>query len=83
LGKRRDVPCEISIGLHSDGSKFLLTVSDNGVGIPADLQIEECKSLGLKLVSVLVRQLKGTLHLDRSRGTKFIIEFNELKRIRG
>ena len=72
---------EIRIQLHkeeSEGNKsalFTLTVSDNGVGIPEDLDIEDLDSLGLQLVTSLVDQLDGELELKRNNGTEFIIRF--------
>ncbi len=56
-----------------------LVVSDNGVGIPAGMDIGKTKSLGLPLITSLVeRQLRGTLDLDRTGGTKFHIRFKEV-----
>jgi two-component sensor histidine kinase len=54
---------------------FTLSVSDNGVGIPEDLDIEDLDSLGLQLVTTLVDQLDGELELKRNYGTEFIIKF--------
>ena len=53
---------------------FTLSVSDNGVGIPEDLDIEDLDSLGLQVTS-LVNQLDGELELKRNYGTEFIIKF--------
>jgi two-component sensor histidine kinase len=47
---------------------FVLTVSDNGIGIPEDLVIEDLDSLGMKLVTTLVDQLDGELELKRDNG---------------
>jgi two-component sensor histidine kinase len=55
---------------------YVLTVSDNGVGIPKDLDIEDLGSLGLQLVFTLVEQLDGELELKRDNGTKFTISFS-------
>ena len=52
-----------------------MTVSDNGVGIPENFDIEELDSLGLQLVTSLVAQLDGELEIKRSNGTKFNIRF--------
>ncbi len=72
---------EIRIALrHDTGNKFILTVSDNGVGLPEGFEIQNCESLGLKLVSVLVKQLKGTIHIGKGPGTEFTIEFEALLR---
>ena len=62
----------------SEGSKstiFVLTVSDNGVGIPENLDIEDLDSLGMQLVTSLVDQLDGELELKRNNGTEFAIRF--------
>jgi two-component sensor histidine kinase/CheY-like chemotaxis protein len=71
---------EISIALHSDtDNKFALIVSDNGVGFPKDLDFRKTETLGLQLVTTLVKQLRGTIELDRSGGTEFKITFTGLK----
>jgi PAS domain S-box-containing protein len=57
---------------------FILIVSDNGVGFPKDLDFRNTETLGLQLVITLVEQLKGTIELDRSRGTEFTITFAEV-----
>jgi PAS domain S-box-containing protein len=78
-GKARgDRESEIRIDLHADDSKLTLTVSDNGVGLPGDLDFRNTESLGLHLVNTLTRQLEGTIELDRSGGTAFEITFAEL-----
>jgi two-component sensor histidine kinase len=69
---------EIRVGfksLRDDG--YLLTVFDNGVGLPEDLDIEKTLSLGLKLVVVLVEQLGGTIKFNGTDGTAISITFNE------
>lgn len=55
--------------------KFRLIVKDNGIGLPANFDFYNTKSLGLKLVRSLVRQLGGTIEINSSGGTEFIIEF--------
>jgi two-component sensor histidine kinase len=54
---------------------FSLTVSDNGVGIPENLDIEGLDSLGFQLVTSLVDQLDGELELKRNNGTEFTMRF--------
>ena len=77
---------EIRIELHreekgeykKEGCKdtsFTLIISDNGVGIPENLDIEDLESLGLQLVASLVDQLDGELELKRNNGTEFTIRF--------
>ncbi|MBI2942379.1 MAG: AAA family ATPase [Chloroflexi bacterium] len=75
---------EIRIDLrHGIGNTFILTVSDNGIGLPEDFAIETSESLGLQLVSVLVRQLKGTIQLGRTGGAQFAITFEPITRKAG
>ena len=71
---------KIRIDLFLDSDyMFTLIVSDNGVGFPKDLDFRNTETLGLQLVMTLVKQLKGTIELDRSGGTEFKITFAELK----
>ena len=68
----------IRIELHSDDEgQFTLMVSDDGVGLPEDLDFRDTGSSGLQLVNTLVDQLEGTIELDRSDGTAFEITFTE------
>lgn len=52
----------------------LLSVSDNGVGLPTAFDIECEKSLGLKLVHLLTRQIGGQISVINAAGTTFTIE---------
>lgn len=69
---------EIRVSLKKFHDKYELTVSDNGVGWPDDLDFENPDSLGLQIVHSLVWQLEGEIHLDKSQGTEFKLIFNEL-----
>jgi two-component sensor histidine kinase len=54
--------------------EIAIVVSDNGVGLPPDLDIRKTDTMGLGLVVGLVeRQLGGRLEVDRSQGTRFTI----------
>jgi len=61
-------------------TSFILTISDNGVGISEDLNIKELDSLGLQLVIFLVDQLDGKLELKKGNGTEFIIRFTVVEK---
>ncbi|CAG1000501.1 putative sensor histidine kinase pdtaS [Methanosarcinales archaeon] len=68
---------EIEIAFRqTDENNFELVVSDNGVGIPEDLDIRKTQSLGLRLITMLVDdQLEGEINLVRGKGTEFQIKF--------
>jgi len=70
---------EIEVSLHFiDENALELRVSDNGVGIPYDVDFRKTDSLGLRLVTILVEnQLKGKIEMHRDKGTEFIIKFQE------
>ncbi|MCP4687212.1 MAG: PAS domain S-box protein [Desulfobacterales bacterium] len=71
-------PCKIRVGLRmDDDGRCMLTVSDNGVGLPAGFQIERVgdASLGLRLVNLLSRQLEGDLRVDGEGGAAFCLTF--------
>lgn len=70
---------EIKIELHQAKYNFMLTVSDNGTGLPENIDFKNTESLGLQLVNSLVKQLDGTIELDRSKCTNFKIIFKELE----
>jgi len=67
---------EIRIDLLRDlGGRFVLIVADNGVGLPESFEIHKSKSLGLQLVTVLVKQLNGTIEMGTGAGAEFKITF--------
>lgn len=69
----------ITVQLQIVDDKYVLTVSDNGKGLPEDIDLETVDSLGLKLVNNLVNQIDGDISIDRSHGTEFKISFKELE----
>ncbi len=72
---------EIYIALKKEIDKhYTLNIGDNGVGFPDTVTYKNSKSLGLKLIYNLTRQLKGTIKRDTSKkGTNYIIKFKEVK----
>ena len=56
-------------------SRYTLVVSDNGIGIPESISLENSDTLGIQLVTILVDQLDGKLELVRTSGTEFTIKF--------
>ena len=67
---------KIEFSKLSDG-RLKLIVSDDGIGLAEDFDIENAESLGLQLVTTLITQVSGELEIDVSSGTKFNIVFKE------
>ena len=54
----------------------VLSISDNGIGMPRGFILEHSESLGLQIVQKLVRQINGSIkHIDNN-GSEFRIEFD-------
>lgn len=71
---------EIKIELHlDDNNKYNMIVSDNGVGISADIDPEKTDTFGMQLIKYLTKQLKATIELDKNNGTTYNLIFNELE----
>jgi two-component sensor histidine kinase len=68
---------EITVTLRSGtGGICTLCVQDTGVGIPADLDVNTNKSLGLRLVRSLTQQIRGSFELIRREpGTSAHLQF--------
>ena len=64
----------VELRLSPDHS-VILSVSDDGIGISPELDLENLTSLGVQLVMTLVEQLEGRLEIIRSSGSSFRIAF--------
>ena len=57
-----------------DNNETLLTIKDDGVGLPDSIDIQTSGTLGLQLVHLLAEnQLGGQVSINRSEGTEFNI----------
>ena len=67
---------EISVKLSCEqDQRVMLTVADNGTGLPLGFDWTQSQSLGLKIVDILTGQLGGTLHHEPGPGTEFSLIF--------
>ncbi|EMG36148.1 PAS domain S-box [Desulfocurvibacter africanus PCS] len=64
----------IDMSRNEDGL-VTLTLRDDGVGFPPDLDFRATETLGMQLVVSLVRQLDGSIDLLPGPGTAFAIRF--------
>lgn len=60
-----------------EDDRFLLGVSDNGVGMPKELETVRHDSLGLELIHTLANQLGGDLKISNQNGAQFLIIFSD------
>lgn len=66
----------IGIMLKKDEKKIEISISDNGVGLPGNIDLKNPSTLGLQLVSGLTEQVRGTIEIVRKEGTKFCLTFS-------
>jgi two-component sensor histidine kinase len=56
-----------------NSDNIVMTVIDNGIGMPEGLNICNTRTLGMMIIVSLVKQLNGSLELEGSDGTTFKI----------
>jgi two-component sensor histidine kinase len=66
----------ISVVACLKGTSVLISIQDDGRGIPEEITFENSEGFGLTLVRILTDQLGGTIRIVRGNGTNVILEFN-------
>ena len=62
----------VRVGVHVVDDQVCLTVTDDGVGLPADFSLVRAGSLGMKIVRSLTRQVGGKVEIeDAAPGARF------------
>ena len=69
---------KVNVLLKKVNDHIMLRVSDNGIGLPVEMDFRENNTLGLQLVKSLVKQLDGTITSEVNHGTEHTITFKEL-----
>ena len=65
----------ITIDFHRNDGLILLKIKDNGVGLPANIDVTATETLGMQLIQALTGQLDGNLDVERDNGTCFSVVF--------
>ena len=65
----------IQIDVRSGTHNVIIIYTDNGVGIPEHITLDNTGTMGLQLINGLTNQLKGTVELEREHGTVYKITF--------
>lgn len=77
-------PPRVTVSWRRDDDRYELAVSDEGPGLPPGFDLLAGKTLGLRLMRALARQLAGKLeHRDRGRGSSFVINFPVISKTTG
>jgi len=60
---------------EEDTGNFCLQISDDGIGFPDGVTIDQYKTMGLQVVQILCAQIEATLHVGNAPGASFTIIF--------
>ncbi|MDZ4665236.1 MAG: sensor histidine kinase [Bacteroidota bacterium] len=66
---------KISVALKPLNEKYVLSVSDDGIGFKKDFDLERDSHLGIQLIYMLTEQLGGKLEVKRENGVSYSIVF--------
>ncbi|MBF0383252.1 MAG: CHASE domain-containing protein [Magnetococcales bacterium] len=66
----------ISLDIEKSSGMYELVVADSGIGFPGDYSLQSKKSLGLRLVVTLVKQIHGTIEFSGKKGAYYRVLFN-------
>ncbi|HOT47384.1 MAG TPA: FIST N-terminal domain-containing protein [Spirochaetota bacterium] len=67
----------LNVELVKKGENITLTVSDDGIGLPEAVKKGTSRGMGLQLMEMLTRQIKGDLSIDSGIGTSIRVTFRE------
>lgn len=66
----------LRVGFSAVEGHYRLSVADNGPGVPGDFSPESSKSLGMRVIQALTKQLNGRLVVERPPvGAEFAVVF--------
>lgn len=65
----------IVIKMHIKDGYYVLSVEDDGVGFPEEIDFVNPNTLGLQIVQTLTQQLDGNIELETNGFTRFKISF--------
>ena len=61
---------QVDVAMRRLSGELVMTVRDNGVGLPADFDVRTSANLGLEIVRTVIEDdLRGTLSFSSARGT--------------
>lgn len=72
---------EIKIALQLAEETIILTIADNGIGLPVDFDIQKASSLGMEMMKALSKQLGGYFKMENCGGALITVEFRAEKQL--
>lgn len=73
--KPGEVRFSVDLQKSENSAEYILSISNKVKPFPDNIDIHNPESLGLQHIAALVRQLEGTIELQREPSTQFTIRF--------
>jgi two-component sensor histidine kinase len=67
---------EVSLS-KNEQNELVLSIADQGIGLPPDFNFEEPATLGMFITRILVKQISGRIEIQNNGGTCFHIFFKD------
>jgi two-component sensor histidine kinase len=76
-----DRPGTITVSLDSlDQHAYLLSIQDDGIGLPAGFDVDRGNTLGLTMIRGLSKQIGGALRIESTAGVQISLQFGLMKK---
>ncbi|MDZ7659303.1 sensor histidine kinase [Fodinibius sp.] len=72
----------IKVTLENIEDKVIVSIKDNGRGLPSDFEYRKSKSIGMTIIETLIQQLEAEQKVKDKNGVSFTFSF-EMKEIKG
>ena len=67
---------KVTLALTQNENRITLAIGDNGIGLPASIELGQGNSLGMQLIPAFIAQLGAQIELSRHQGTLYSIHFS-------
>jgi len=68
---------DIEISLEQDETSYVFVYADNGIGYLEPETLLKHKSLGVKLINLTAKQLRGSVNISSPKGLKYEVRFEK------
>lgn len=70
---------KVTLALTQSENRITLEIGDNGIGLPASIELGQGNSLGMQLIPAFISQLGAQIELNRHQGTLYSIHFSSTR----
>jgi PAS domain S-box-containing protein len=67
----------VTVSAAAAGDTVVISIQDDGIGMPASVSVGKSTGFGLQLVDALAQQLGGKIRIERENGTNVVLEFKK------